>query len=358
MNHQLIQYDNRNFGRGFDYFFAHTPPATLHAGCRECFERMLEAIALARARVWLQMYIFDNDALGRRFERALAESVMRGVEVRVLCDGYGCRHSRYTLLRRLRKGGVRTALWSAPRGVRADCRNHRKMLIADDIAFVGGANIAERYLHHWRDVCAEIRGECVTQFERVFAEDWAEACGEKLPVGSAPTDPAVGIVYRPEEMETKVVRMIERAERRVLVSTPYLIPTERVERALAERATAGVKVQILIPYRSDTPLTGAASMGCARRLMRWGVEVWLYTQGFNHAKVIVGDDCAMLGSMNCDHRSLGRNREVMALLRGESAERVAEDFEQALAHSHRAESHCSLFCRAIEWFLRPLHPLL
>lgn len=361
MNHQLTQYDNRNFRRGFDYFFDHTPlhtDATLHAGCNEIFERMLEAISAARTRVWLLMYIFDDDALGGLFESALAECAARDVEVRVLCDGYGCRHSRHSLLRRLRTKGVRVALWNAPRGVGADCRNHRKILITDNIAFVGGVNIAVRYLRHWRDVCVEIRGESVAQFERVFAEDWAEACGEKLPTQNAPFNPSIGIVYRPEDMEKAVVRMIERARRRVFVSTPYLIPTAQVERALAERAAAGVKVQILIPLRSDTPLTGAASMGCARKLMRWGVEVWLYTKGFNHAKVIVGDHCAMLGSMNCDHRSLGRNREVMALMRGAIAERVAEDFEQALGHSRRAELDDSPFCRAAEWFLRPLYPLL
>ena len=359
MNHQLIQYDNRNFGRGFDYFFRHTPPtATLHVSCGESFERMLEAIESARTKVWLQMYIFDDDALGRRFERSLSRCAARGVEVRVLCDGYGCRHSRHTLLRRLQKCGVQTGLWNAPKCVRADCRNHRKVLIIDDMAFVGGANIAVRYLRHWRDVCAEIRGESVALFEHVFAEDWAEACGELLPLGSVPPNPAVGIVYRPEEMEQAVVQMIERAEWRVLVSTPYLIPTARVERALTERAAAGVKVQVLIPLRSDTPLTGTASIGCARRLMRCGVEVWLYAQGFNHAKVIVCDHCALLGSMNLDYRSLGRNREVMARLTGATAERVAEDFESALAHARPAEAHASLFSRAAEWILRPLHPLL
>ena len=359
MNHQLIQYDNRNFCRGFDYFFWHIPPtATLHASCGESFERMLEAIESARTKVWLQMYIFDDDTLGRQFERALARCAARGVEVRVLCDGYGCRYSRHTLLRRLRKCGVQTELWSAPKGVRADCRNHRKVLITDDIAFVGGANIAVRYLRHWRDVCAEIQGESVALFERVFAEDWAEACGELLPLGGVLPNPAVGIVYRPEEMEQAVVQMIERAERRVLVSTPYLIPTVRVERALTERAAAGVKVQVLIPLQSDTPLTGTASMGCARRLMRRGVEVWLYAQGFNHAKVIVCDHCALLGSMNLDYRSLGRNREVMARLTGATAERVAADFESALTHARPAEAHASLFSRAAEWILRPLHPLL
>lgn len=361
MNNQLTQYDNRNFGRGFDYFFDHTPPhpeATLLAGCSKSFERMLEAISAARTKVWLLMYIFDDDALGRRFERALAECAMRGVEVRVLCDGYGCRHSRHTLLRRLQKSGVRMALWNAPKSARADCRNHRKILITDDIAFVGGVNIAVRYLHHWRDACVEIRGESVTQLERVFVEDWTEVCGEKLPLGSAPPNPTVGIVYRPEEMEEAVVQLIKHSVRRVLVSTPYLIPTARVERALTERAAAGVKVQILIPHRSDTPLTGIASMGCARRLMRWGVEVWLYAEGFNHAKVIVCDHCAMLGSMNLDYRSLGRNREVMTLLTGATAELVAEDFEQALALARRAEVHASLFSRAAEWILRPLYPLL
>ena len=215
---------NRNFERGFDYFFAQTEGAptnevTLLADCRRVFERMLSRVMTARQRVWLQMYVFDDDALGRCFER--------GVDVRVLCDGYGCRRSRLTLMRRLRREGVRVAVDGFRWGEWPDCRNHRKMLVADDVAVVGGVNIAVRYLRSWRDVCVEIGDGSVERFARLFLTDWHRACGEVLePATECDKSASVGCVAR--NTEEVFVRLVERTRRRVLLSTPYLVPTRRV----------------------------------------------------------------------------------------------------------------------------------
>lgn len=363
MEHKYNKVNNRNLERGFDYFFesaqsVSTDQVTLLADCRRAFECMLSRVAAATQRVWLQMYVFDDDALGRCFERALVGCVERGVDVRVLCDGYGCRFSRLTLLRRLRRAGVRVAVEGFRRGEWPDCRNHRKMLVTDDVAVIGGVNIAMRYLRGWRDVCVEIRGESVERFAALFEQDWNSARGERVEMLVEKCgNTAVECIGRGGE--EVFVQMVKRARQRVLLCTPYLVPTRRVERSLAECVERGVEVSVLVPARSDTPLTGVATMEYVGRLVRRGVGVWHYVAGFSHAKVLVADGVAMVGSMNCDRRSLRRNREVMALLRGPVVEEIAADFAHALTFSRRVGvERKSVVRRVAELLVRPLHPLL
>lgn len=70
---------------------------------------MLEAIRQARRTVAFYTYIFDRDVAGLAFARALGEATRRGVEVRVLIDAAGTRYSWPTILRALRREGVRFA---------------------------------------------------------------------------------------------------------------------------------------------------------------------------------------------------------------------------------------------------------
>ncbi|NPC87284.1 cardiolipin synthase, partial [Pyxidicoccus fallax] len=73
------------------------------------YPAMLEAIEGARVSLSLCTYIFDNDAMGRRFVEALGAAVKRGVEVRVLVDAVGSRYTWPPILGRLRRAGVRCA---------------------------------------------------------------------------------------------------------------------------------------------------------------------------------------------------------------------------------------------------------
>lgn len=59
----------------------------------EAYPAMLQAIEQAEHSVTLMTYIFDNDDWGRRFRKALADAVSRGVQVRVLIDDIGARYA-------------------------------------------------------------------------------------------------------------------------------------------------------------------------------------------------------------------------------------------------------------------------
>ncbi len=356
--------DCRDSARGLDSFWRDTKCASeveVLTESGQALESMLSAVGLARHRVWVEMYILEDDALGRHFERALVGSAATGADVRVLCDGYGSRHGRWSILSRLRRSGVRVAVSRPLWREFPDRRNHRKIVIADRQAYVGGVNIANRYLHHWRDVCLRVQGRSVAEFERVFAEDWMRASGQRCERGEG-SAPRGDVRVVAESVESAVVECVGGARRCVLLSTPYFVPPPEVERALTERVTQGVEVAVLIPDVCDSRVVGAVAEEYIARVVARGVRVWRYTAGFNHAKTLVTDDVAMVGSANFDYRSLRRNREIMTLFGGRAAEYLERDFRHALSRSVEVRrSHPSrqgALDRLIRLLATPLHPLL
>ena len=73
----------------------------------EFFPALLDAIGTAREEVWLEAYLFADDASGHTVAQALVDAAARGVKVRVMVDGWGARHYLTRKLERmLRDGGV------------------------------------------------------------------------------------------------------------------------------------------------------------------------------------------------------------------------------------------------------------
>src|SRR5260221_5629323 len=116
----------------------------------EFFPALTAAIESAEREIWLETYIFADDAAGRAIADALIRAAQRGVDVRVLVDGWGARHYLTKRLeRRLRDGRVRLlkyrpeiAAWQF-RSHRLR-RMHRKLCHVDQtVAFVGGINLID-----------------------------------------------------------------------------------------------------------------------------------------------------------------------------------------------------------------------
>ncbi|MEQ9364616.1 MAG: phospholipase D-like domain-containing protein [Leptospirales bacterium] len=132
----------------------------------EFYERALAAIRGARTYISLEMYIFSDDEIGRRFHEALCAAARAGRKTVVIYDRVGCFSTPASFWRELREAGVfvyrylpgisgRLAsgpaflnLWGrlarVLRALRRGFlrRNHRKTLVVDgQIAFIGGFNL-------------------------------------------------------------------------------------------------------------------------------------------------------------------------------------------------------------------------
>jgi cardiolipin synthase len=294
-----------------------------------------DLIDAARERIDLSTYLWRDDAIGVDIATRLAQAAGRGVQVRVLIDGFGGFLTSRLRLRRLREAGVQVRWfmpmlrWS-PRG-HANARCHRKVAIADGrLCWVGGRNLGAeyftgRYGHApWVDLTFEARGGVALQALEMFDATWAHASGarsmasRRLPAESAMpagAHAAQVIASGPDQDEDTIYALLltalYRAESRVVAVTPYFVPDDGLLEAMRHAAGRGVAVELLLPARSNHPLADIARHRALRSLAHAGVTV-RFAPTMLHAKLVVIDaSMALCGSVNLDGRSLFLNFESM-----------------------------------------------
>lgn len=298
----------------------------------EAFPAMLEAIGRAERSVALSTYIFDRDSSGQQFAEALAGAVRRGVDVRVLIDGVGSRYSFPSMVRALKKLGIRVARfmptyvpWRAPFW---NLRNHRKILVTDGrFGFTGGMNIRRGHVRSFdpvrvvQDMHFAVDGPVVQQCMETFAEDWAFTTGELLEgpdwfpeIEPAGTIVARGITDGPDEdfekLRWTIHGAIATARHSVHVMTPYFLPDDAMVTALNVAALRGVTIQVVLPAVNNLPIVHWASRALLWQLVKRSCEVYYTPPPFDHTKLFIVDGTwTLFGSANWDPRSLRLNFE-------------------------------------------------
>ena len=137
----------------------------------------------------------------------------------------------------------------------------------------------------------------------------------------------------------------------IYVMTPYFLPDERLNTALALAAMRGVNVHVVMPERSNHRFVDWAARQNIGSLLKDGVHVWLGPQPFRHTKAMVVDgEWSLIGSCNWDMRSFRLNFELCM-------EFYDPGIAQTLQHfitSHRGQplSHKALKARPLPVRLR------
>jgi cardiolipin synthase len=314
---------------------------------KKVYDALGEAIDRAERHVHAEYYLIRRDATGAWFRDKLVAAAKRGVEVRLLCDGYGCWALGGAWRRPLRRAGGKVGLFLPMRSLLlqpVNLRNHRKIVVVDGrIGFSGGVNIGDEYrgemrgIGRWRDTHLKIDGPAASGLQRVFLQDWFFATGEG--VDPAPYFPdfadggakaTVAIVPSGPDTRTEAIHRlffaaISGARERVWITTPYFVPDPPMMVALQVAAMRGVDVKLILPSRSNHRVTFHAGRSYYEQLLEAGVHIHEYTPGMIHAKTMVVDGrIVLVGSANMDMRSFRLNFEVHALLHDEETARDLE----------------------------------
>jgi cardiolipin synthase len=328
------------------------------------FDLIEEAIRGACSHVHLEYYIFRPDQTGRSILELLTEKAKEGVKVRLLYDAVGSGSLKSRHLRELHAAGGKTAafypLFSLRRPFSANFRTHRKIVIVDDhTGFVGGRNVGDEYrvgkseLGEWQDAHVRVEGPAVYSLQEIFAEDWIFAADEDLTEDDCCFTPftrpgkaraqilASGpggrteTIQRTETIHRTLFEAIVSAKKTVDIITPYFVPDEAIEMALQNAALRGVRVRILAPGKTDNILVGWAARSYFNDQLRAGVEVYRFTPGMHHAKLVVIDEIwAYIGTSNMDVRSFRLNFEVgLAVYEPHIAEQIVAYMENDLKRS-------------------------
>jgi len=362
--------------------FHHGQQLTLLIDGDAAFEAMLDAIAHAETCILVQFFIFHDDGIGRRMQKALLERAAAGVRVFVLFDGIGSHALPRQYVEALQQGGVAIhpfATQRRPNRFQLNFRNHRKIVVVDGwLGFLGGLNVGDEYLGlkaplaPWRDTHLQLAGPAVMDLQRSFAVDWHWVTGELPPM--LPPRPAQGDAYTliaatgpadPQDSCSLLFTVaINAACKRLWITTPYFVPDQAVMSALRLAVMRGVDVRVLLPSRPDHHTVFLASTLHANSAIAAGVRIYRYQPGFMHQKVIlVDDDTACVSSMNLDNRSFRLNFEIGALnvdrAFAQDVERMLlDDFAKAEPVTHAEYGTASYLRRLAMHVARLFDPIL
>ncbi len=308
------------------------------------FPALMHAIDAAQNEVWLESYIFADDAAGRMIAAVLARAAARGVRVRVLVDGWGAKLYLSSSLERdmldagieLRKYRPEVAPWQF-RSHRLR-RLHRKLCQIDGrVAFVGGINIIDdmNTPHHKpprADFAVAVEGPLLPAIEYTMQRVWALVQLVQTGASDVPLFPArhhasrVGTqtakfvardnLRHRRDIEHAYLAAIHTAKREIIIANSYFFPGIRFRRALVSAAARGVKVTLLLQGKVEYVLLHFASRALYGQLLAAGVIIQEYHRSMLHAKVAVIDDhWATVGSSNIDPYSLLMAREANVFVR-------------------------------------------
>ena len=322
------------------------------------FKSLLEDIRKARRSINIMYFIIKNDDTGRRLLSALTEKAKQGIEVRLLMDAMGSREITPLHLLDFRKAGGKYAYFFPPKlrylNMKLNYRNHRKLVIIDDeIGYLGGFNIGNEYLGkkkkfgNWRDTHLRLSGSCIQDMNARFILDWRFASKEDLPLESAYFGPVMaagetgiqivssGPDSKNPEVKRGYLKMITSAKKNIYIQSPYFVPDASIMECLKNAVSSGVDVRIMIPDKPDHLFVYWATYCYVGELLQAGARIFIYRDGFLHAKnICVDGEVASVGSANFDMRSFYLNFETNAFLYdAEEVYKLESIFEEDITHS-------------------------
>ncbi len=356
-----------SFAPLMNYVSGENYPVYANEGCEyfplgeDKFRRMKEELLLAKEYIFLEYFIIAEGKMWDEILVILKQKVQEGVEVRVLFDDCGSwgllpRHHE----KALQEAGILCRVFNPLRPsltITMNNRDHRKILIIDGkVGFTGGINIGDEYINHievhghWKDTAVMIRGQAVNTLISLFFEMWnlvepededvsgyykchtasSDCDGFLQPYGSDPfSDEPIG--------EYIYLDLIHKAQKEILIATPYLIIDNELTTALCLAAKSGVSVTILTPHIADKWYVHLMTVASYPQLMKAGVNILEYTPGFVHAKMFIVDGkVATVGTVNLDYRSLYLHFECGVILYGSKAvEEIRNDYQKTITLSQK-----------------------
>ena len=357
--------------------------------------QLLHDIDRAKEYICFQFFKFENDPLGVEIQEALINKAQDGVPVYVIYDAFPGAIVDHSFFHEMHLYGVKVhrynPIFPLPSAY-SNNRNHRKIVVIDGkIGYMGGMNIAQRYLTgvhggDWRDTHLRITGTACQDLQQVFLDDWrklSSATDIDLPtiyldradtVSAIQTQPAEGIKLMlstvqiiasdPEDSQSPIlyamIQMVDSATQYLYIQSPYFLPPKSLQTTLCHAAQRGVDVRLMIPKRGDRSIfISYASRSYLKPLLESGIKVFFHNTGFIHAKMLVADNkITTVGSTNIDFRSFMQSSEVNAFVYDEVfARNMQKIFIDDMHHCHMISQdwwqHRSFKERILQLLVKP-----
>ncbi len=330
------------------------------------FESLSQDINRATNFISIEMYIFNDDALGKKIATQLIMAKERGVKIQIIVDGIGS----YSFFNRLYdffiKKGIQIKIFNplpfyhpyfgkisflkkmyvlGARLWKINRRNHRKIITIDHhIMYTGSFNITAEHTslhseHPWMDLGIRVDGDhvkfAVLNFKKVWnIRDYFKfkrQNKQNLILNWRQTPLRLNqTIFMKRFFYKNFIQRVQKAQKRIWLMTPYFIPKRRLIRALGKAAQRGVDVRIIISQKTDVKFFKWLQYFYYDYLLKKGAKVYQYTDSVLHAKNYIIDDFMTIGSTNLNHRSFIHDLEVdMEIQEAINKEKIVEHFQKS-----------------------------
>ncbi|MEA3062650.1 MAG: cardiolipin synthase [Sphingomonadales bacterium] len=302
----------------------------LLVGSDAFWARAASDIEAASERVLVQAMTFEGDAAGQGVAAAVRGS--GAADRRVLVDDYtrvvvsDCfvKTPRYladsgfrgevratrAMFQSLKAAGVgvRTTNPIAGRLPRYGLRNHKKLIVADGVAYVGGVNFSDHNFA-WHDLMLRIEDREAADFLAAdFAATWeSRSIFAKAKFGALTLYALDGRTNR--EGFADLFDAIASAKDRIEIVSPYL-SFPFLDR-LGEAAARGVEVELIAPLGNNKPMVRHYLFQAAPKV---GLRLRLSPGMFHLKAMLIDGRLLVLGSSNFDFPSYYSMEEYLAFL--------------------------------------------
>ncbi len=340
----------------------------LYTNGDELYRSLFEDINRAEKNVYIHFYIVGKDEVSKEFLHLLEKKASSGVDVKLSVDRIGGYKLKKKIINQLKEKGVKFTFSKKLKlknlFYSLHQRNHRRIVTIDGkVSYIGGFNIGKEYLGQdpkfgpWRDYHVRIEGNGATDTERKFAEDWQEDTGEKFLIHQElPVQGNVKYQYifsNGKGLWQKYGALLKKANHSLIIATPYFVPSKEMVKGLKDALNRGVRVKILVPFKSDAVLLKQAAYPHLKDMLDAGAEIYQYRNGFFHGKVtIIDEEIVDIGTANFDNRSFYLNNESNCVIYDKTVvadvwNRLKEDFHKSKRFSEEDFEKISGW----DWFL-------
>lgn len=349
------------------------------------FPDFIEKLKEAKEFIFMEFFIIHFGKEWNQIEDILIQKAKEGVDVKLLYDDFGCFKTLPAgYFKQLRKFGIDCQAFNKVhfllRG-RVNNRSHRKIAIIDHkYGYTGGMNMGDEYANdivrfgYWKDTMVRMEGSAIKNLITLFLTSYDLNRGEissyskyldyqypkfeskiiLYPFGTGPTS-----LYPIRIGEQNYINILECAREEVYISTPYLIPSAELYHSIIRTSLRGVRVHLFVPKIPDKKIPYLFAKYYLPSLLKAGVDVRLYTPGFNHMKTMLADcEVAFVGTINMDYRSLVHHYECgVTMIHGEIMKDIEADFlemmnqSEVVPTSFRLNGFQTLLCAILRVFV-------
>lgn len=308
----------------------------LFSAPKSWIQELLNDIREAKKHIYIEIFRFNDDEVGRKVGEALIKRATEGLDVKVIVDSWGTRKT--SLIKKMEHAGImvrffKKIVFSLLIISKNHERNHRKIIAIDDeICYIGSANFSH-YSLNWRESILRIKGEIAPIFKKIFLDNFKNYkkqikfrkyyktihFKEFLIIRETPS-------IHHQQTRKYFMRLIESAQKSITIITPYFLPGKILRKKMIRAAKRGIHIQVIIPQNSDVKIADYMRNVYLGQLHNNGVDIRLYQNANIHAKLLLVDDKVFsIGSSNFDYRSFrymyeinlsGENQHVSSLIKG------------------------------------------